>query len=112
MAAVTDVNCVEGCGDSLAIVMVAIVSLIVSFVAAVLAYKAWRTSVEQRNMQEVEHDALLDQLSAVALLDVEMHLLSDDSRDRQVDAGVIYKILAIDGGFWVQLARPGTFVLV
>jgi hypothetical protein len=90
-----NVNCVEGCGDSLAIICLAVASVVVSLAAAVLAYKAWRVSVEQRNMQKVEHDALLTRLSAVALLAVEAHLLDDDSRDQRVEVDRFDKVLAI-----------------
>jgi hypothetical protein len=93
--AVTQVECVKGCGESFAVIALAVASVIASVVAVVLAYRAWKTSVEQRDMQRVEHNALLEELSAYALLDVDVSLMGDDSRDQQVESSRFAKVIAV-----------------
>jgi hypothetical protein len=46
-------------------------------------------------MQQVEHEALLEQLSAYAFLDVEIHLMQDDREDQEVQSTRFAKVIAV-----------------
>jgi hypothetical protein len=79
------VDCVSGCGGGSEI-FIAAASLVVSLAAAFLALKAWRVSVEQRDMQRDEHKALMHELNARADLEAELHLMGSDDEEQWVES--------------------------
>jgi hypothetical protein len=60
-------------------------------------------------MQRIEHNALLEQLNATALLKVRIELVQDDRRDQQVHVDRLQKVLAI-GINNSQGSKPATNV--
>jgi len=71
--AVTDVNCVEGCGGDLTLTFV---GLGVAISSLLLAIKAWRVSESGLRIANAEHRVFMKQLEARADFDLEIYLVS------------------------------------